>query len=133
MSDAATVSALLAGLAALATALMTGMVRILRELEKISNGKMSRIDDNLSRIIKIERAHLSASGRIYRALESLRSWPLDSSDARKSPRAKLVKRGETSEVSAPGPSAQARIGGEPKYARSGGNAATMDGGKDHGG
>ena len=72
-SEPVTVATVISCLAALVTAATAGMTKIIRELRKISNGKMERIGEHLEHLVKLERANLRAAGRTTKAIETLRS------------------------------------------------------------
>lgn len=71
MNEAEAITALFTAMAALVTAASAGMVRIVRELQKISNGKMTRIEDQLTRLTDIEEFNLKVSGKILREIKKL--------------------------------------------------------------
>jgi len=65
-------AAVVGAIAALVTAGSAGMVKILAELRKISNGKMSRIESHLEKLTQIEQVNLNISGKMYRELKRMR-------------------------------------------------------------
>jgi hypothetical protein len=65
-------AAILGAFAALVAAASAGMVKIIGELRKISNGKMARIENHLERLTQIEQVNLNMSGKIYRELKRMR-------------------------------------------------------------
>ncbi len=71
MNEAEAMTALFTAMTALVTAASAGMVKIVRELQKISNGKMTRIEDQLSKLTDVEEFNLKVSGKILRELKKL--------------------------------------------------------------
>ena len=71
MSETEVITALFTAMTALVTAASAGMVKIVRELQKISNGKMTRIEDQLGKLTNIEEFNLKMSGKILRELKKL--------------------------------------------------------------
>ena len=71
MNETEAITALFTAMTALVTAASAGMVKIVRELQKISNGKMTRIEEQLGRLADIEEFNLKMSGRILRELKKL--------------------------------------------------------------
>ncbi len=72
IEDAPAAAALFAGVAAVVTALGAAMVKIIRELEKLTNGKMTRIGDSLARIEKIEAKNSRILGALHREIRAMR-------------------------------------------------------------
>lgn len=70
--ETATLAALIGGLVALITAGSAGLVKIIAELRKITNGKMGKVGDQMDQIISLERANLKYGSKIVRELKALR-------------------------------------------------------------
>lgn len=73
IEDAPAAAAMLTGVAAVVTALGAAMVKIIRELEKLTNGKMTRIGESLSRIEKIERRNSRILGALHSEIKAMRA------------------------------------------------------------
>jgi len=73
MNGPAETAAILGALAALITAASAGMVKIIREIQAISNGKMALISEQLERLTKIEQVNLNISGKMFREIKELRA------------------------------------------------------------
>lgn len=71
MNETEAITVLFTAMTALVTAASAGMVKIVRELQKISNGKMTRIEEQLGRLADIEEFNLKISGKILRELRKL--------------------------------------------------------------
>lgn len=73
IEDAPAAAAMLTGVAAVVTALGAAMVKIIRELEKLTNGKMTRIGESLSRIEKIEAKNTRILAALHREIKAMRT------------------------------------------------------------
>lgn len=71
IENAGTAAAIVTAAAALVTAMGAATAKIIRELEKLTNGKMTRIGESLTRIEKLERKNTRLLAALHSEMRAL--------------------------------------------------------------